>query len=65
MAMRWLSGTCNTSRVSPMARLRRTLPSPERCERPMRAFLRRSGVQPGIFAQGPEEKCARAGLTAG
>ena len=65
MAMRWLSGTRSTSRVSAMARLRRALPSLERCERPMRAFERRSGDQPGILAQGPEEKYGRAGLAAG
>jgi hypothetical protein len=28
-------------------------------------LLRRSGVQPGIFAQGPDEKSALAGRTAG
>ena len=27
-----------------------------------RCVLRRSGVQPGIFAQGPEENCARVRL---
>jgi hypothetical protein len=41
------------------------LPSPERCERPREADLRRSGVQPGIFAQGPEENCGLAGRNAG
>ena len=55
----------STSRVSVMARLRRALPRLERCERPMSAVLRRLGVQPGILAQGPEEKCAHAGRAAG
>src|SRR5215467_238299 len=37
------------------------LPSLERWDRPTAASLRRSGVQPGRLAQGPDEKSGRAG----
>src|SRR5205809_690753 len=65
MPITWRSGTSSTSRVSAMARLSRALPSLERCERPVSACLRSWGVQPGILAQGPDEKCGFAGHTAG
>src|ERR1700693_1443032 len=41
------------------------MPFFERCERPSSAPLRRSVLQPGCLAQGPEEKNGRAGRTAG
>src|SRR3990170_7139174 len=65
MPMQCSAGTSSTSRVRVTASLRRALPSPERCERPISAVLRRSGVQPGILAHGPDENCGFAGRNAG
>src|SRR6185295_20158593 len=48
-----------------MARLRRTLPSLARCERPRKAWSRAWRDQPGRLAQGPEEKLRLAGRWAG
>src|SRR5262249_13609601 len=53
------------ARVLSIASFRRALPSFDRCERPSESSLRLSGFQPGRLAQGPEEKCARSGRTAG
>src|SRR4051794_36238911 len=41
------------------------LPSLDRWDRPTAASLRASGVQPGRFAQGPDEKSGRAGRAFG
>src|SRR5277367_58111 len=54
-----------TSRVRSMASLSFALPSFARCDRPSAAFSRAWAVQPGRFAQGPEEKHAFAGRVAG
>src|SRR5690606_22314449 len=48
-----------------MASFRRAVPSFALWERPRNALLRTSGDQPGRLAQGPDEKCGLAGLTAG
>src|ERR1700742_1458153 len=55
----------SSARVRSMASFNFALPGFERCERPRRAALRASGVQPGRLAQGPDEKKGRAGRTAG
>src|ERR1700761_3150379 len=52
-------------RVRSIASFSLALPGLERWERPTRAPLRTSGVQPGRLAQGPDEKKGRAGRTAG
>src|ERR1700760_4291726 len=41
------------------------LPSLDRWDRPTAASLRASGVHPGRFAQGPDEKSGRAGRAFG
>src|SRR3569832_1640278 len=51
--------------VFSIASLSLALPGLERWERPTRAAIRASGVQPGRLAQGPDEKKGRAGRTAG
>ena len=43
----------------------RALPSAERWDRPRTRVSMRDGFQPGGFAQGPDEKCGRAGNVAG
>src|SRR5215469_5237029 len=48
-----------------MARLSFALPSFARCERPRAASSRAWRVQPGRFAQGPDEKCGTRGRTLG
>src|SRR6202012_3400491 len=53
------------ARVRSIASFSFALPGFERCERPNRAPLSASGVQPGRLAQGPDEKKGRAGRTAG
>src|ERR1700743_3575130 len=53
------------ARVRSIASFSLALPGLERCERPRRAPLSASGVQPGRLAQGPDEKKGRAGRTAG
>src|SRR5690606_34981010 len=53
------------SRVSSSARWIRALAGLARCERPTSAPDSASTVQPGRFAQGPEEKLGLAGRTAG
>ena len=65
MPMRCVSGTCSTARVSRIASDRRALPIVLRCERPRLSRLRAEGFQPGRLAQGPLEKCGRAGRTFG
>src|SRR5476649_1452631 len=51
----------NTARVRSTASTIFFLPSLDRCERPVAASLRASGVHPGRLAQGPDEKSAHAG----
>src|SRR5215475_178345 len=48
-----------------MARLSFALPAFDRCERPRTASVRAWRLQPGRFAQGPEEKCGTVGRVAG
>src|SRR5690606_29703638 len=48
-----------------MARASFSLPILARCERPRRAPFNPSTVQPGRFAQGPEEKLGLAGRRPG
>src|ERR1700760_3105900 len=48
-----------------MAFSMRALAGLARCERPTSAFASASSVQPGRFAQGPDEKFGLAGFTAG
>src|SRR3546814_7555705 len=65
MPMRCVSGSCSTSRIRSMQYARRDLPILARCERPSDSVASFSGAYPGGLAQGPEEKCGRAGLRAG
>ena len=44
-----------------IASWRRALPSADRCDRPSTRVSMRAGFQPGGLAQGPDEKCGRAG----
>src|SRR3954465_11836621 len=48
-----------------MARLSFALPILDRCERPRTASVRAWRLQPGRFAQGPDEKCGLTGRTPG
>ena len=48
-----------------IASCRRAFPSAERCDLPSELVSISPGVQPGGFAQGPDEKCGRAGNVAG
>src|ERR1700759_364877 len=50
-----------SARVRPPASTTFFLAVLDRCDRPTAASLRRSGVQPGRLAQGPDEKSGRAG----
>ena len=59
------SGNRSKSLVMSMARLRRALPSTERCERPSRAASSAESVQPGRLEQGPHEKLGLAGRRLG
>ena len=65
MPMRWVSGSCSTSRIRSMLYCRRDLPIFARCERPSDWVASLSGEYPGGLAQGPEEKNGRVGLAAG
>src|SRR5476649_1470365 len=51
----------NTARVRSTASTIFVFPSLDRCERPVAASMRASGVHPGRLAQGPDEKSAHAG----
>src|SRR5262245_18308589 len=53
------------SRLSWITSASLALPAAERCDRPRTASERISGVHPGRFAQGPDEKCGRTGRKAG
>jgi len=48
-----------------MASCNFALPKTERCERPSAPSFKQSTLQPGRFAQGPEEKLAQLGLVVG
>jgi hypothetical protein len=58
-------GEPSSAFVLSIANLRRALPSLARCDRPRNALSIILEDQPGRFAQGPEEKCGRAGRPAG
>src|SRR5690606_20554504 len=55
----------STSRVRSIASLSLSLPTLARCERPSGAPARPLRVQPGRFAQGPDEKLGTRGSAAG
>jgi hypothetical protein len=52
-------------RVLSITALMRALAGLARCDRPTNAPFKASSDQPGRFAQGPDENCARAGRTDG